>query len=91
MNEHIQELADKIWGEGYLGNTSADKLLQAQLNKFAESIVRECVSISAKENWKTLGVDMKGLKQFDRGIISGRKIMSKELCDKIEEHFGIKQ
>ena len=57
--------------------------------KFAELIIRECVDVCRKENWKTLGQDTKGMKQFDRGIIAGRKSMSYDLCDKIEERFGI--
>ena len=43
MNELIQELADKIWAEEYWDNPNTDKLLPAQLNKFAELIVRECL------------------------------------------------
>jgi hypothetical protein len=45
MNERIQELADKIWAEEYWDNPNTDKLLPAQLNKFAELIVRECIDI----------------------------------------------
>jgi len=44
MNEQIQQLADKIWAEEYWDNPNTDKLLPAQLNKFAELIVRECIS-----------------------------------------------
>jgi len=44
MNERIQKLADKIWAEEYWDNPNTDKLLPAQLNKFAELIVRECLS-----------------------------------------------
>ena len=43
MNERIRELADKIWAEEYWNNANTDKLLPAQLNKFAELIVRECI------------------------------------------------
>jgi len=43
MNERIKELADKIWAEEYWDNPATDKLLPAQLNKFAELIVRECI------------------------------------------------
>ena len=42
MNERIRELADKIWAEEYWDNPNTDKLLPAQLEKFAELIVREC-------------------------------------------------
>jgi len=43
MNERIKQLADKIWAEEYWTNPNTDKLLPAQLNKFAELIVRECI------------------------------------------------
>ena len=46
MNERIKELADKIWAEEYWNNPNTDKLLPAQLNKFAELIVRECANIA---------------------------------------------
>ena len=42
MNQRIRELADKIWTEEYWTNPNTDKLLPAQLNRFAELIVREC-------------------------------------------------
>jgi len=58
MNERIQELADKIWAEEYWDNPNTDKLLPAQLNKFAELIVRECaeqVDWILAEDGKTQG------------------------------------
>jgi hypothetical protein len=45
MNERIRELTDKIWAEEYWDNPNTDKLLPAQLEKFAELIVAECISI----------------------------------------------
>jgi hypothetical protein len=42
MNERIRELADKIWAEEYWDNPNTDKLLPAQLNRFAELIIDEC-------------------------------------------------
>ena len=44
MNQRFQELADRIWAEEYWTNPNTDRLLPAQLNKFAEMIVRECAS-----------------------------------------------
>lgn len=43
MNERIRQLADKIWAEEYWDNPNTDKLLPAQLNRFAELIVQECI------------------------------------------------
>jgi len=50
MNERIQELADKIWAEEYWDNPATDKLLPAQLNKFAELIVAECLEACSRAN-----------------------------------------
>ena len=84
MNERIKELAKQA--------EFSEKDLHIQgdnFQRFAELIIKECVGVCTKENWKTLGESVIGLKQFDRGVVSGRKIMSKELCDKIKEHFGV--
>ena len=43
MNERIRQLKDKIWAEEYWTNPNTDKLLPAQLNKFAELIIQECM------------------------------------------------
>ena len=43
MNERIEKLTDKIWAEEYWNNPNTDKLLPAQLNKFAELIIQECI------------------------------------------------
>ena len=41
MNERIQNLKDKIWADEYWTKPNTDKLLPAQLNRFAELIVAE--------------------------------------------------
>ena len=46
MNERIQDLKDKLWTEEYWTNPNTDKLLPAQLNQFAELIVRECAQVA---------------------------------------------
>ena len=55
MNERIQNLKDKIWTEEYWTNPNTDKLLPAQLNKFAELIVGECMSIAQEYDGAKLG------------------------------------
>lgn len=45
MNNRIKELADKFWAEEYWNKPNTDKLLPAQLNKFAELIVRKCIEV----------------------------------------------
>ena len=47
MNERIRELADKIWAEEYWTNPNTDKLLPAQLNKFAELLIKECAEVAS--------------------------------------------
>jgi hypothetical protein len=76
MNERIRELADKIWEEKYWTNPNTDKLLPAQLNRFAELIVKECVAICQ---------DIDGEDNTDAR--SGRQDCAVE----IREHFGVKE
>jgi hypothetical protein len=45
MNQRIQELANEIWAEEYWDNPNTDKLLPAQLNRFAKLIVSECMDV----------------------------------------------
>jgi ketopantoate reductase len=91
MNERIKELAEQAdIVFGFDKNNDPEVICAVMdIEKFAELIIRECVDVCRKENWKTLGQDTKGMKQFDRGIIAGRKSMSYDLCDKIEQRFGI--
>jgi hypothetical protein len=56
MNERIRELKDKIWTEEYWSNPNTDRLLPAQLNRFAELIVRECIAVHEDD----YGVDIIG-------------------------------
>lgn len=75
MNELIRELADEIWEKEYWDNPNTDKLLPAQLNRFAELIVRECIQVSGPEDsyrdeWFTAKVDS---------------------VNKIKKHFGVDQ
>ena len=84
MNERIQQLKDKIWTEEYWTNPNTDKLLPAQLNRFAELIVRECVQTLidntparytnevAEEDWD---------KGYDRAMT--------DCVHHIQEHFGV--
>lgn len=75
MNERIKELADRIWAEEYWTNPNTDKLLPAQLNKFAEMIVRECIQVV--DDTQTGNQEMNiGLVMASAAIIS---------------HFGVKE
>lgn len=48
MNERIKQVTDKIWTEEYWTNPNTDKLLPAQLNKFAELIVLDLIDSMIK-------------------------------------------
>jgi hypothetical protein len=74
MNERIQNLKDKIWTEEYWTNPNTDKLLPAQLNKFAELIVQECIEQASIGNGH-------GNNQWDRALTFAAK--------NIKEHFGV--
>lgn len=58
MSERIRKLADKIWAEEYWTNPNTDKLLPAQLNRFAELIVRECAECVRHWNYNAINNDM---------------------------------
>ena len=75
MNERIQELADKIWEEKYWTNPNTDKLLPAQINRFAELIVRECVQVGGPEDSYT-----------DEWFKA-----KADSVNKIREHFGVEE
>jgi hypothetical protein len=45
VNQRIQELVNEIWAEEYWDNPNSDKLLPAQLNRFAKLIVSECMDV----------------------------------------------
>ena len=80
MNERIKELADKIWAEEYWDNLATDKLLPAQLNKFAQLIVQECIDIA--KNWEDQLENDKLVKESNAvGIVGYR----------IARQFGVKE
>lgn len=77
MNERIRDIKDKLWSEEYWNNPNTDKLLSAQLNRFAELIVRECVNLCYDRAYRgTFG-------SFTDGAM---------LCaNEIKEHFGVEE
>jgi hypothetical protein len=78
MNERIRELADKIWAEEYWDNPNTDKLLPAQLNKFAELLEKEFFSqgyIAGKSD----------------GTIETVRECADFLADTLDDHFASEQ
>jgi hypothetical protein len=91
MNERIRKLADKIWAEEYWDNPATDKLLPAQLNKFAELIVKECVNICNQailQNQDTLS-KLNTDELAEKMIIHGSINQAQKLGKGIKQHFGI--
>ena len=85
MNEQIQNLKDKIWTEEYWTNPNTDKLLPAQLNKFAELIVQECID-------KITTYDLvpgHSAKWEDIYDIHARLLQ--DLGEELKEHFGVEE
>jgi len=78
MNERIKELKDKIWTEEYWSNPNTDKLLPAQLNRFAELILIEVTDILSTYRGKVV-FDDGAEYNYEHPIIAIRK------------HFGVKE
>ena len=83
MNERIRELTDKIWAEEYWDKPTTDKLLPAQLNRFAELIVQECAKFTFKYT-----SDEKNIQEYNK---IGWDLLSGDLRDAIKEHFGVEE
>jgi hypothetical protein len=89
MNERIRELADKIWAEEYWDNPNTDKLLPAQLNRFAELIVRECANLLRAESDRLWALSAK---EEDELFVSNYEMCAEKSFDNevmILEHFGV--
>jgi hypothetical protein len=78
MNERIRELEDKIWAEEYWSNPDTDKLLPAQLNRFAELIVKECIGCCEQV------ISDPVPKNVDTWLNGGEQCIQE-----IKEHFGL--
>ena len=80
MNERIKQLADKIWAEEYWTNPNTDKLLPAQLNKFAELIVKECLGCCEQV------ISDPVPKSVDTWLNGGTQCINE-----IKQHFGVEE
>ena len=84
MNQQIQNLKDKIWTEEYWTNPNTDKLLPAQLNRFAELIVRECVQ-TLIDNTPERYTNEAAEEDWDKGYDQAMR----DCVHHIQEHFGV--
>jgi hypothetical protein len=79
MNERIQELADKIWAEEYWDNPNTDKLLPAQLNKFAELMIKEFETVAKNPRW------------YFPEQQDGWRDPINCVCKEMKKHFGVEK
>ena len=77
MNERIQELADKIWAEEYWDNPNTDKLLPAQLNKFAKLMIKEFETVAKNPRW------------YFPEQQDGWRDPINCICKEMKKHFGV--
>lgn len=83
MNERIRELAEQAGYKPLPGFDFANSLEETYLKKFAELIVKECISvIEVKMPEFTCKED------YDNLI---RKAGRMDAIDEIKEHFGVEQ
>jgi hypothetical protein len=80
MNERIKELKDKLWTEEYWTNPNTDKLLPAQLEKFALLIVKECAECM-------LTPEIQAEPPYDKVFQATMRV----LVNDMKEHFGIEE
>lgn len=78
MNERIRDIKDKLWSEEYWNNPNTDKLLSAQLNRFAELIVKECIGCCEQVISDPVPKDV------DTWLNGGEQCIQE-----IKEHFGL--
>jgi len=79
MNERIQELADKIWAEEYWDNPNTDKLLPAQLNKFAKLMIQEFEAVAKNPRW------------YFPDQQDGWRDPINCICKEMKKHFGVEK
>jgi hypothetical protein len=99
MNERIKEIAEQAnawYPEGYPSVEGGDELWKnlvifkkEDLAKFAELIVRECVSQCdiERQAFAELVEEYNG---FSRGVAIGSVGSSDRIAEAIKEHFGVK-
>jgi len=80
-NEQIQNLKDKIWADEYWTKPNTDKLLPAQLNRFAELIVKECAELSVNSQYANTRSEY--YEGFNEALVY--------VGNKIKKHFGVEE
>ena len=89
MNERIKLLAEQAGA--VFTNSHAASLLDDEMEKFAELIVRECADICINENVSNL--DLKVIHESGKFTVQdlATKSCGENLAKRIKEHFGVKE
>jgi hypothetical protein len=86
MNERIRELATEVGiSVDYLTNTKQIVLLE----KFAELIVRECLSIVENNNPRPPGTTIMYSLSKDEYFDTGWQVAVETKSNQIKQHFGV--
>jgi hypothetical protein len=85
MNERIQKLAEQAQKVAYYTDGGYTPIMTLDQEKFAELIVKECVSILMKPEY---AMNHPGeLADYNRGWVNGRLLG----IEHIERYFGVEQ
>ena len=88
MNERIKQLAAEVGiSVDYLTNTKQIMLLE----KFAELIVRECLSIVDSNNPRPPGTTIMYSLAKDEYFDTGWQVAVETKSNQIKQHFGVKE
>ena len=86
MNDRLYELINQC----FIGTTDgklSDLNTVANIEKFAELIVRECVGVAADQrDWVE---NMAVFSERDKFWNKARIVQSQRIVDKIKQHFGV--
>ena len=95
MNERIKELKEQAWTLVSEEERANGKLYEAREQwercdeRFAELIVRECMSIAdGQKKWVE---DMEVFNEQDATWNKARIQQSQQIVDKIKQHFGVEE
>lgn len=92
MNDRIKELLLEAEKSVQFLSNSVDSKRQIVMDKFAESIIRECVELcdaAAKENSKAVEKFATNDKMDVAYVAKGAEIQAEKLSKDIKEHLGL--
>ena len=87
MNERIRELAEQVVGPSRLHGGDFALMGNAQVEKFAELIVRECIQ-NIRDNMEIAKVDTLGDKDL---FLETLRTSGHFYITELERHFGVEE